>query len=168
MPSVPDISPSLFIGAVIGAWLMAIVGILIMRWYYSRRFERLGEASSEEIIGELENAYSAAPTVRIRTQTEYLPFVIETIRENIDSGLGEDQVQLLLARIENHRLGDERHAIFPVESLHRSSDLRLNWTCDASHRIDLRVQGDPRIIAALRNLKKKIPKAATYGQAGRS
>lgn len=168
MPEVPEISFSLVIGAVIGAWLMAIAGIVLMRWFYTRRHDRLGEASSEEMIDELESAYSAAPRVRIQTQTEYLPFVIESIRENIESGLGDDQVQLLLERIENHRQGDERQAIFPVEAQHRSSDLRLNWTCDTSHRIDLVIQGDPVIVRALRELRKKIPKAAIYGQAGRS
>jgi hypothetical protein len=161
-------SPGLFIGAAIGAWLMAIAGILLMRWHYIRKLDRIGEASSEEIIGELTSAYVAAPQVRIQTQTEYLPYVIETIRENIDSGLGEDQVQLLIERIENHRQGDERTAIFPIESQNRSSDLRLNWTCDASHRIDLQVQGDPTIVGALRKLKKRIPRAATYGQKGHS
>jgi hypothetical protein len=138
-----------------------------MRWHFSRRLDRLGEASSEEIIGELESAYRASPRVRIQTQTEYLPFVIETIRENVDAGIGEDQAQLLLERIENHRLGDERRAMFPIESRGTSSDLRLNWKCDAHHRIDLSVQGHPSIIRALRELKKRIPKTAIYGQAGR-
>ena len=168
MPSLPDHLPSLIIGAVIGAWLLAIAGILVMRWYYTRRLERLGEASSEEMVGELDKAYTPTPRVRIQTQTEYLPFVIETIRENIDSGLREQQVQMLLERIENHRLGDERRAMFPVESRHISSELRLNWTCDSNHRIDLHVEGDARVVRALRELKKKIPKATIYGQTGHS
>ncbi len=168
MPSIPDHLPSLLIGAVIGAWLLAIVGIVLMRWHYNRRLDRIGESSSEEMIDELETVYKPVPRIRIQTQTEYLPFVIERIRENIDSGLDDDQVQLLLERIENHRLGDERQAIFPIESLNVPSDLRLSWTCDASHRIDLRVQGDPSIIRALDDLRKNIPKAAIYGQAGRS
>ncbi|MEP4076603.1 hypothetical protein [Haloferula sp.] len=168
MPDIPDNLTALVIGAVIGAWLLAIVGILVMRWHYTRRLERLGEASSEEMIVELEGAYHPTPRVRIQTQTEYLPFVIETIRENIDSGLREQQVQMLLERIEKHRLGDERQAMFPVESRQISSELRLNWTCDAHHRIDLRVQGDPLVVRALRELKNKIPKAAIYGQAGHS
>lgn len=168
MPSVPDHLTGLIISAVVGAWLLAIAGILILRWHYNRRIERIGEASSEEILAELKTAYKQAPRIRIQTQTEYLPFLIESIRENIESGLGDDQVQLLLERIENHRLGDERQAMFPIESSERSSDLRLSWTCDENQRIDLRIQGDPVIILALREFKKKIPKATICGQAGRS
>ncbi|MGB6223130.1 hypothetical protein [Haloferula sp.] len=168
MSTIPDNLPTLVIGTVIGAWLLAITGILVMRRYYSRRLDRLGEASSEEMIKELDSAYRRAPRVRIQTQTEYLPFVIETIRENIDAGLADQQVETLLSRIENHRLGDERQAMFPVEVQNVSSELRLRWTCDAQYRIDLRIQGDPAIVAALQELKKRIPKAAIYGQTGHS
>ena len=168
MPVVPDIPPSLVIGAVAGAWLLAIAGILILRRHYNRKLERVGEASSEEILSELKSAYKPAPQVRIQTQTEYLPFVIETIRENIDSGLDDDQVQLLLDRIEGHRLGNERQAMFSVEFEKVSSDLRLSWTCDSNQRIDLRIQSHPRIIRALREVKKRIPKAVICGQADHS
>lgn len=168
MPITPENLPSLFIGAVIGAWVLSITGIFVLRWHYSKRLERLGESTSEEMVGELNQAYKPASRVRIQTQTEYLPFVIETIRENIDNGLAEPQVQLLLERIEGHRVGIERHAMFPVESNQRPGDLRLSWICDAHHRIDLRVQADPTIVRALRELKRNIPKAAMYGQAGYS
>ncbi|WP_379715768.1 hypothetical protein [Haloferula chungangensis] len=164
----PDQLTGLIISAVIGAWLLAITGVLILRRHYNRRIERIGEASSEEILGELKTAYKQAPKIRIQTQTEYLPYIIERIRENVESGLGEDQAQLLLERIESHRLGEEHQAIFPIESSKGSSDLRLNWTCDEKQRIDLHIQGDPTIIFALYDLKKKIPKATIIGQAGRS
>ncbi len=168
MPSMPDQLSDLIIGAVIGAWLLAIAGILILRHHYNRRIERIGEASSEEILAELKTAYQPAPRVHIQTQTEYLPFLIEKIRENIDSGLGDDQVQLLLERIENHRLGDERQAMFPIESSRGCSELRLSWICDEQQRIDLHIQGEPTIIRALRDLKKKIPKATICSQTDRS
>lgn len=168
MPAIPDNLPSLIIGAVIAAWLMALAGVLLLRWHYSRKIDRLEESSSEEMIEELEQAYAPAPQVRIRTQTEYLPYVIETIRENVDSGLAEQQVRMLLERIENHRPDRESHAVFPVECGRSTSDLRLSWRCDANSRIELVIQGDPRIIRELRKTKRRIPKAAICGQAGRS
>lgn len=159
MPQLPVSLTALFIYGVVGAWVLALAGILIMRRYYSRKFEQLGEASTEEMIDELSSSYTPSARVRIRTQTEYLPFILETVRENIDSGLDDLRVQVLLERVENHHPGDERKAVFPVEVEGITSDLRLRWTRDAQDRIDLTVRGTPVIIHALREQKRRIPKA---------
>ncbi len=118
------------------------------------------EASSEEILEELDREFTPLRKTTIRTQTEYLPFVFEVIRENIDSGFEDPQMYSLLQRIEIHRANDERGAMFTVVSGDERSDLHLRWVRDACDRIELRVQGAPRIIRALRDHKRKIPKAS--------
>lgn len=170
MPSLPDSLTALSLYGVVGAWILAFVGILVMRRYYSRRLERLGESSTEEMIEEMATSYAPSARVRIRTQTEYLPFILETIRENIDSGLDDLRVQTLLERVDNHHPGDERKAVFHVEVNAVTSDLRFRWTRDAQDRIDLIIHGDPDVIRALREQKRRIPKAviSEKGNAGPS
>lgn len=162
MPSPPESITQLFILAVVMAWVLAIVSILLLRRYYIGRLDRLGESSSEEILEELESAYPKQRNILIRTQTEYLPYVFEAIRENIDHGFDDRQVQTLLERIEIHRPHEERNAVFPVETQQVTSDLRLSWTRDSSDRIKLRIHANATVIQALRAQKKKIPRAA-YG-----
>ncbi|MEM1083277.1 MAG: hypothetical protein AAGI48_04085 [Verrucomicrobiota bacterium] len=159
MPTPPESLTALFIYGVVGAWVLALAGILIMRRYYSRKLEQLGESSTEEMIEELSTSYTPSARVRILTQTEYLPFILETVRENIDSGLDDLRVQTLLERVDNHHAGDERKAVFPVDVEGQTSDLRLCWMRDEHDRIDLTVRGAPNIIEALREQKRRIPKA---------
>jgi hypothetical protein len=97
----------------------------------------------------------------IRTQTEYLPFLFECIRENIDGGFEDPQVISLLDRVELHKPDQERSAMFTVVSAGKRSDLHMRWRRDAWDRIELRVQGAPAIIRALREHKRRIPKAVT-------
>lgn len=152
------------ISGLLGAAALTVWGLLVLLgWMIRRRimaeYERLGESSSEEMLDELESAYSPRQTVRIGTQTEYLPFVFESIREIADNGFDDKQMLSLLERIDFHRPDEVRQAIFPVVVAGKTSDLFLQWSRDASDRIELRVTAAPKIIRALRRQKKKIPKA---------
>ena len=150
-------------GVLAAAGLVVWCLFLLLGWLIRRRilaeYERLGESSSEEMLGELETAYSPRQTIRIGTQTEYLPFVFESSRETTESGFDDKQMLSLLERIEFHRPDEVRQAVFPVVVAGKTSDLFLQWSRDASDRIRLRATAAPKIIRALRAQKKKIPKA---------
>ena len=138
--------------------LTVLLGWLIRRRLV-REYERLGESTSEEILDELETAYSPRQTVRIHTQVEYLPFVFESIREIAENGFDDKQMLSLLKRIEIHRPHEVRQAVFPIEVSGKRSDLYFQWSRDPNDRINLRVTAAPKIARALREQKKKIPKA---------
>ena len=152
------------ISGLLGAAALTVWALLVLLgWMIRRRimaeYERLGESSSEEMLDELESAYSPRQTVRIGTQTEYLPFVFESIREIAETGFDDKQMLSLLERIDFHRPDEVRQAVFPVVVSGKTSDLFLQWSRDASDRIQLRVTAAPKIIRALRRQKKKIPRA---------
>ena len=145
---------------VIVAWP---VGWAMTVWL-KRRWGRVyddKEASSEEILRELKREFTPSRRTVIRTQTEYLPFLFECIRENIDGGFEDPQVKSLLGRVDLQKPDHERSAVFTVVSAGKRSDLHLRWRRDAWDRIELRVQGAPPIIRALREHKRRIPKAVT-------
>ena len=145
--------------AVCLAWPVGLGLLWFLRGRWHRYYDRLGEAPTEEILGELESAYAPSRRTLIRTQTEYLPFVFECIRENIDGGFGDPQVSSLLERIEFHRPDEERAAMFVVESSGTRGELHMRWTRDACDRIALHIQGPPHIVRALREHKRRIPRA---------
>jgi len=126
-----------------------------------RQYDGTVEASSEEILDELDREFTPFRRTTIRTQTEYLPFVFECIRENIDSGFEDAQVISLLARIELHRPDEERRAMYTVVSGRQRSDLHMRWVRDSCDRILLRIQGAPQVISALRDHSRRIPGAVT-------
>ena len=137
-------------------------GLLVFfkrRW--GRGYDGAVEASSEEILAELDREFTPFRRTTIRTQTEYLPFVFECIRENIDSGFEDPQMISLLERIEFQRPDEERSARFTVVSGLQRSDLHLRWVRDSCDRILLRIQGAPPVIRALRDHQRRIPKAVT-------
>lgn len=136
------------------AWAMTV--------WLKRRWGRVyddKETSSEEILKELRREFTPCRRTVIRTQTEYLPFLFEVIRENIDSGFEDPQMISLLERVQLHKPDQERSAMFTVVSSGKRTDLHLRWRRDAWDRIELRVQGTPHIIRALRDHKRRIPKA---------
>lgn len=137
------------------AW--ALVVIFKRRW--SRDYDGTVETSSEEILEELDREFTPFRSTTIRTQTEYLPFVFECIRENIDSGFEDPQMISLLERIQLQRPDQERTAMFTVMAGSQRSDLHLRWVRDSCDRILLRIQGAPPVIRALRNHKRCIPGA---------
>ncbi len=139
------------------AWVLVV--IFKRRW--GRGYDGAVEASSEEILEELDREFTPVRRTTIRTQTEYLPFVFECIRENIDSGFEDPQMYSLLERIELHRPDEERSARFTVVSGRQRSDLHLRWVRDSCDRILLRIQGAPAIIRALRHHQRRIPGAVT-------
>jgi hypothetical protein len=160
MPETPDTIPKLILWAVLAAWPAGLLLAWIFKRRLTQRYERLGESTEEEMLGELATAYSTRRRIEIRTPTEYLPFVFEGIREVTASGFDDRQMRSLLERIDIHRPHDFRQALFPVEVGGRSSDLLFQWARDEGDRIRLRITAAPRIIRALRLQKKKIPKAA--------
>lgn len=146
------------------AFLMAPIAWVLVVYFkrrWSRGYDAAVEASSEEILEELDREFTPFRRTTIRTQTEYLPFLFECIRENIDSGFEDPQMISLLERIELHRPDEERSARFTVISDHKQSDLQLRWVRDSCDRILLRIQGAPAIIRALRDHKRRIPRAVT-------
>lgn len=147
------------IACVLIAWPLTLAMMWWMRRHCTRKLEQLGECSSEEILEELDSAYTPQAGITIRTQTEYLPFLVESIREQIDHGLDDQQVQSLIARIDHQRPHHERHAVFPVENGGITSNLALEWVRDTEDRIELKVRAAPDIIRALKKHKKRIPRA---------
>ena len=139
------------------AWIL----VLFFKRRWGRRYDGFVETSAEETLEELDREFTAVRRTTIRTQTEYLPFLFECIRENIDSGFEDPQVISLLRRIEFHRPDEERGAMFTIVSGHQRSHLHMRWVRDSCDRISLRIQGAPKIIRALRDHKRKIPKAVT-------
>ncbi len=137
------------------AWGMWI----LLKRRYDRAYENAPEASTEEILEELDREFTPSRRTTIRTQTEYLPFLLECIRGKIDSGFGETQMIWLLRRIEFHRPDEERRAMFTVTRGKERSYLHFSWVRDSCDRILLRIQGAPAIIQALREHKRRIPKA---------
>jgi hypothetical protein len=136
-------------------WGLAV----LFKGWCGRHYDGASEASCEEILAELNQAFPPARRTTIRTQTEYLPFLFECIRENIESGFEDPQMLSLLDRIEFQRPNEERSAIFTVVSGRQRSDLHLRWVRDSCNRILLRVQGAPPVIRALREHKRRIPRA---------
>ncbi len=137
------------------AWVLFV--LFKRRWDLA--YDGTVEASSEEILEELDREFTPCRRTTIRTQTEYLPFVFECIRENIDSGFEDPQMISLLRRIEVHRPDEERSAMFTVVSGRERSDLHMHWVRDSCDRILLRIQGAPPLIRALKDHKRRIPGA---------
>lgn len=136
------------------AWVLVV--------WFKRRWGRVydgREASSEEMLGELKQAYAPMRQTVIRTQTEYLPFLFECIRENIDEGFEDPQMISLLERIQLQKPDQERKAVFTIVSGGKRSELHLRWIRDACDRIELNFSGAPKIIRALRAYRRKIPKS---------
>ena len=135
--------------------------VVLFKRYWSRSYDGVTETSAEEILEELDREFTPFRRTSLRTQTEYLPFVFECIRENIDSGFGDPQVISLLERIELQRPDEEHHARFTMISGIQQIDLHIRWMRDACGRISLHFQSSPEIIRALKAHKRKIPGAAT-------
>lgn len=148
------------ITSVFVAWVVAFVLWWLLKRHWNGKFDRLGESTPEEMLAELENEYVPRRHTVIRTQTEYLPYVFECIRENIERGFDDPQVQSLLQRIDLHRPDEERRAVFVIDVEGRHSDLSFRWRRDAHDRIELHVQAAPSVIEALKAQKKRIPRAA--------
>lgn len=159
MTEAPADLSTFLIACVLIGWPTALAMMWWLRRRCERKLDRVGEVSSQEILDELDSAYAPQGGITIRTQTEYLPFLVETIREQIDRGLGDQQVQSLIERIDHQRPHHERHAMFPVENMGITSNLSLQWVRDAQDRIELKVRAAPDIIRALRSHKKQIPRA---------
>ena len=139
------------------SWVLVV--LFKHRWEHA--YDGMVEASSKEILEELDREFIQCRRTTIRTQTEYLPFVFECIRENIDSGFEDPQMISLLRRIEVHRPDEERSAMFTVVSDRQRSDLHMHWVRDSCDRILLRIQGTPSVIRALRDHQRRIPGALT-------
>lgn len=140
---------------------VAFVLVVFFKRRWGRAYDGVTESDPEEVLAELDREFTPVRRTTIRTQTEYLPFLFECIRENIDSGFEDPQMISLLERIQIHRPDQERGAMFTVVSGKQRSDLHLRWVRDSCDRILLRIQGAPKLIRALREHQKRIPRAVT-------
>jgi len=140
---------------------VAFVLVVFFKRRWGRNYDGVTESDPEEVLAELDREFTPVRRTTIRTQTEYLPFLFECIRENIDSGFEDPQMISLLERIQIHRPDQERGAMFTVVSGKQRSDLHLRWVRDSCDRILLRIQGAPKLIRALREHQKRIPRAVT-------
>lgn len=140
---------------------VAFVLIVFFKRRWGRGYDGMVENHPDEVLAELDREFTPVRRTTIRTQTEYLPFLFECIRENIDSGFEDPQMISLLERIQIHRPDQERRAMFTVVSGKQRSDLHLRWVRDSCDRILLRIQGAPKLIRALRDHQKRIPRAVT-------
>ena len=140
---------------------VAFMLIVFFKRRWGRTYDGVTESDPEEVLAELEREFTPIRRTTIRTQTEYLPFLFECIRENIDSGFEDPQMISLLERIQIHRPDQERRAMFTVVSGSQRSDLHLRWVRDSCDRILLRIQGAPNVIRALSDHQKRIPRAVT-------
>jgi hypothetical protein len=147
--------------AVLLAWPVGIGLWLLLRHLAERRQQRLENPDSlttTELLDELEHGFIPRQKLGFRTTGEYLPFLLERIRETIDLGITEDQAAALLDRQAHSKPGVTRRAMFTVECEGITSDLLLVWTRDPADRIQLEVTAVPPIARALRDFRKTIPK----------
>lgn len=147
--------------AVLVAWPVGIGLWLLLRHLAERRQQQLENPESlttTELLDELEHGFIPRQRLKFRTTTEYLPFLLERIRENIDLGITEDQAAALLDRQAHSKPGEIRRAMFTVECEGITSDLLFEWVRDEADRIALEVTAVPPIARALRDFRKTIPK----------
>lgn len=144
----------LILAAIIGGGL--IFGWILARWL-EQRYDRRNTSSSEELLDELELAYTSRRSIEIRTPTEYLPLVFDSILEKIDSGFGEKHARQLLQRIESN---GPRHAIFPIRVKGIRSEIEFQWNPDPEGRIRLLVLALPAVIRAVNRQAKRLPRPA--------
>ena len=143
--------------------LPAIVGCgLVFGWFLARamekRYDRGKLSSSDEILDELELAYTPRRGIEIRTPAEYLPFVFGCILENVDSGFEDRQVRTLLDRIVEEQPHLPRKALIPVKVSGVRSEIDLQWSRDNEDRVRLFVLAAPKVIRALKKQSKTIPR----------
>ena len=143
--------------------LPAIVGCgLVFGWFLARamekRYDRGKLSSSDEILDELELAYTPRRGIEIRTPAEYLPFVFGCILENVDSGFEGRQVRTLLDRIVEEQPHLTRKALIPVKVSGVRSEIDLQWSRDNEDRVRLFVLAAPKVIRALKKQSKTIPR----------
>lgn len=138
--------------------LVLLLGWLLKRGWVGKQPD--GESTSEEMLAELESAYLPRRRVEIRTQTEYLPFLLETLCEMADEGFGDRQLRMMLHRMNRPESSLPRRALFPILSRGRRSELDLSWTLDDSGRIRLFVLAAPELTRALRHHARRMPGAS--------
>ncbi|GAA5480937.1 hypothetical protein [Haloferula sargassicola] len=155
------LSHFLFI-AVLCAWPLGIGMYLLLKRLAERKLHQMehpDDLTSEEMLNELRYGFIHRRQVVVRTQTEYLPFLIERVRESIDRGLGDEQVRTLLDRVDLHKPQSRQKAMFPIECEGISSDLVFEWIRDEADRIELTVWAVKPVAAAVKQFATGIPKA---------
>jgi hypothetical protein len=150
MPHAYILLPAIVGGGLIFGWIFA-------RWLESQ-YDRGYEASSEELLDELEMAYSSRRSFEIYTASEYLPQVFGCMLEKIDSGFREKHARHMVQRIEAR---GPSTALYPVRVNGIRSELELQWSHDSEDRIRLLVLAVPTVIRALKREAKRLPRAST-------
>lgn len=150
MPHAYIILPAIVGGGLIFGWMIA-------RWL-EKRYDRGNEASSEELLDELEMAYSSRRSFEIHAPPEYLPQVFGCMLDKIDSGFGEKHARQMLQRIESR---GPSNALYPIRVNGIRSELELQWTREGDGRIRLLVLAVPKVIRALKREAKRLPRPFT-------
>lgn len=138
----------LILPAIVGGGL--IFGWIVARWL-ERRYDRGSKASSEELLDELEMAYSSRRSIEIRTPAEQLHKVFGCMVEQIDSGFGEKHARQMVQRIESQ---GPRNALYPVRINGIRTELELQWNRDPDGGVRLVVLAVPKVIRALKRYSK--------------
>ena len=140
--------------------VLAIVGIglfsgwLIAHWL-ERRYDRVNKASSEELLDELEMAYSSRRSFEVRVLPQLLPQLFDCMVEQIDSGFGEKHARQMVQRIGSH---GPRNALYPVRVNGIRTELELQWNRDSGGHVRLVVLAVPKVIRALKRFTKERPR----------
>lgn len=145
MPQAYIILPAIVAGGLIFGWIFA-------RWL-EKRYDRGREASSEELLDELEMAYSSRRSIEIHASPAYLSQLLGCIVDKIDSGFGEKHARQMLQRIEAR---DRSYALYPIRVNGIRSELELQWTRDADGWIRLLVLAMPNVVRALKQEAKRL------------
>lgn len=148
MSHVYFILPAILVGGLVFGWIFA-------RWLETR-YDRVNQASSEELLDELETAYGLRrSSIELRTPFEFLPRVFGCMLDKIDSGFGEKHARQMIQRIETP---GPRHALYPIRVNGIRSELELQWSRDADGRVRLLVLAVPNVIRALKRQAKRLPR----------
>lgn len=144
--------------------VLAIVGIglvsgwLVARWL-ERHYDRANKASSEELLDELEMAYTSRRSFEVRVAPQYLPQVFDCMVEQIDSGFGEKHARQMVQRIESQ---GPRNALYPIRVNGIRTELELQWNRDAGGHVRLVVLAVPKVIRALKRFLKERPRLSAF------
>lgn len=144
MPYAYLLLPSIVGGGLIFGWLIA-------RWL-ERRYDRGSKASSEELLDELEMAYSSRRSIEIRTPAGHLQKLFGCMVEQIDSGFGEKHARQMVQRIESQ---GPRNALYPIRVNGIRSELEFQWSRDEHGGVRLVVLAVPKVIRALKRSSKR-------------
>ena len=151
MPQASFILPAIVTGGLILGWIIA-------RWL-ERRFDRNRSTTSDELLDELETAFTPRRSLEVRLPPDRLKACLDCVAAHVESCFGPRQVRLLHRRLAALRDAAIHHAYFPVKVNGVRTNLDLQWSRDADGRVRLLVLAVPKIIRELKKQLKVPPPA---------